>query len=246
MQRLILLHTGKKGGKFPLRQRQRRPLIRLGRRQTIKQARQQLAAIGNIQIHSAHTVHNAPPVVEQNQIRLSAHGLQHQGAAAQFTQFVPALQMQADYALHLRLRNFNQPGPGQMLAQQHAEHGRLRRILPQQPGELQPRLVGPGVEQQPLSPGQQHNDLIPGRLLDFINSRPHKCLAHFLRGSAQGRSVHWHIGFLLFPHSMRHIIIRFSPPAPAHPAHAGPHTPASAAPWHRAGHKGWYTPNPRE
>ncbi len=116
-----------------LRQRQRRPLIPPGQAADDKQARQQLAAIGNIQIHSAHTVHNAPPSSSRIRFACRPMASSTSGAAAQFTQFVPALQMQADYALHLRLRNFNQPGPGQMLAQQHAEHGRLRRILRSSP-----------------------------------------------------------------------------------------------------------------
>ena len=79
--------------------------------------------------------------------------------------------MQRYHAFQRLLLHRNDAAAGQVLAQQHAEHRRLGGIIAQLSGQVQTRLVGTGIEQQAAVAAQQQNHLIPGRLLNFFNSR---------------------------------------------------------------------------
>ena len=68
------------------------------------------------------------------------------GGGAELAHLVAPLQGEHGDALHLRLGDVHNFCAGQVLAQQHAEHGRLGRVLPQHPRQLQPRLIRTGVE----------------------------------------------------------------------------------------------------
>ena len=58
-----------------------------------------------------------------------------------------------------------------MLAQQHAEHRRLGRVVAQDVCELDARLVRARVEQQPQIAAQQQNDLVARGLLHLVDAR---------------------------------------------------------------------------
>ena len=57
-----------------------------------------------------------------------------------------------------------------MLAQEHTEHRRLGRVIPQLLRQVDAGLVGPGVEEQAAAAPQQEDDLIPGGLLYFFDA----------------------------------------------------------------------------
>ena len=67
---------------------------------------------------------------------MAAHGLQHQAALHPVPQLVQGLQPQVHHPLHGWLDQLQQAGAGQVLAQQHAEHGRRGGIVPEHPGQL--------------------------------------------------------------------------------------------------------------
>ena len=85
------------------------------------------------------------------------------------TQLVGAVEAEIQQALHGRLRDGGQPAAHQVLAQQHAEHGGLRRIVPGHLRQLDAGGIGSGVQQQPLISPQQQNDLIPCGLLYLVD-----------------------------------------------------------------------------
>jgi len=58
-----------------------------------------------------------------------------------------------------------------VLAQQHAEHRRLGRVVAQNVRELDARLVCARVEQQPQIAAQQQNDLVARGLLHLVDAR---------------------------------------------------------------------------
>ena len=57
-----------------------------------------------------------------------------------------------------------------MLAQQHAEHGGLRRIVPEKLRQLDAGGPRPGVQQKPLS-SEEKDHLVPGGLLDLVHPK---------------------------------------------------------------------------
>ena len=71
-----------------------------------------------------------------------------------------------------------------MLAQEHTEHGRLRRILRGGGGQMQPGGGGIGGEEQllPALPAPQvQNQGVPAGLVDFVYPCAKTFLPHFLQ-----------------------------------------------------------------
>ena len=67
-----------------------------------------------------------------------------------------------------------------MLAQQHAEHRRLGRVVAQNVRELDARLVCARVEQQAQIAAQQQNDLVARGLLHLVDARADELRSQFV------------------------------------------------------------------
>ena len=203
-----------------------------GGRRLIVEPRQHLPLRGHIRVHPAETVDDAALPVQQDQIGTAAHGFQHQRSPARPAEVVGDVDLQPHQPLQGRLGKSGNAAPHQMLAQQHAEHGGLRRVVPGQTRQLEAGSVGSGAQQQPLIPPQQQDDLVPHRLLDLVDPQARQLRPQLLRHRLHTDPVQWHG---LTPPSSRGT----APGAAA----AGPSGRASPAgppgPWPRRTVPGW-------
>ena len=91
------------------------------------------------------------------------------------THFVDAVEGEHGAALHGKLRHAQQPGAQKVLAQQHTEHGRLRRILRGIFRQVQPGSRGVGGEEQllpPLPAAQVQDQGVPAGLVNLVHPGP--------------------------------------------------------------------------
>ena len=83
-----------------------------------------------------------------------------------------------------------------MLAQQHTEHRRSRRILPLCINKMQSGRICAGGDHQtdPAAhqPDGQYN-LVALRLIDFINSAARRSVVDFTHRRKQTYSIQWHM-----------------------------------------------------
>ena len=162
---------------FLLRTGQRVLLVRR-RGQAVEHPREHLPPVGGqVPVHPAQAVHDTSRTVQQNQVGPAAHALQNEPPLHLVPQLVHRLQPEIQKAFHGRLDDFQDTPAGQVLAQEHAEHGRRAGILPAQSGELGPGLVGTGREEQadisPVPPYGQHHFIPPG-LIDLVDPPAHQ------------------------------------------------------------------------
>ena len=116
---------------------------------------------------------------------MSGDGLAH---------LVRTLQGEIQNALRRRLGDGGNACAGQVLAQQHAEHGRLLRIFRAGLCKMDPGPVGAGGHQKPpgtLGRAEQQHQGVPLRLMDFIDARAAGALK-LLGDSAEKYGVKWH------------------------------------------------------
>ena len=95
----------------------------------IVKARQNLPFIAHLKVHPAQAVKNAPVLARQNQVGIAAHDLQNQMLLRGAAHFIGAIERHVEQPLHLRLLHGHETASRQVLAQEHAEHGRLRRVF---------------------------------------------------------------------------------------------------------------------
>ena len=138
----------------------------------IEQAGQDLPQLGHFKVHAPQAVENASVRAGQDQIGIAAHQLQDQLLAARNAHLVGAVKNKGHAALCGRLGDLRQTAAGQMLAQQHTEHGRLRRIFKGSLRQMDARAVDIGRKQQPaaaISAAQMQQDGVARGLLDLID-----------------------------------------------------------------------------
>ena len=128
--------------------RLRRVPLFLSGRVLIKQARQHLALFAHLKIHPAQTVDDSAVTAAENQVGIAAHDLNDQPFLHRLAHFVGTVQNEVQKPLHGRLANFRNTAAHQVLAQQHAKHGRLGGVLKGFLGELGPGSIGAGRQQQ--------------------------------------------------------------------------------------------------
>ena len=143
------------------------------RRLAVKQAGQKLPLTpAKVAVHPADAVDDAPLPVQQQEVGAAAHGLQHQAALHPVAQLVQGLQPEFQNPLQRRLVQLQNPRPLEVLAQEHAEHRGLLRVLPVEGGQVGPGMAGVGGEEQahvlPLPPYIKHH-LVPGGLVELVN-----------------------------------------------------------------------------
>ena len=87
------------------------------------------------------------------------------------------------------------PRAQQVLAHQHAEHGRLGGVLVILPRQLRPGLIGVGAQKQPvIAPAgtNQQRQRVPFGLIDLIHPAARQFFIQFPGHEGQGKSIHRH------------------------------------------------------
>ena len=154
-----------------LRTGRQRVQLFLGRREVVEKAGEDLTLLAHLHVHTAQAVDDPLLTVQKDQVGVPAHALEHQPSPPRLPQLVHDIQGQDHHPLQARLIDGRQPAAGQMLAQEHTEHGRRGGVFPGQAGEVQPGLTGPGAQQQLLISPQGQDDLVPGGLLDLVHPK---------------------------------------------------------------------------
>ena len=169
----------------------------LGGGELVKHAGEQgpLLGAGGAQggLHPAHTVQNAAGLVQEDQVGPAADGLQHQLPLHPVPQLVEGLQGEDHHPLQPRLFHRQQPGAGQVLAQEHTEHGGLVRVFPAELGQLGAGMVGIGGQQQPHVPvaggADGKEDLVPAGLIDLVQLAAGDHLVQLMDQAGQAQGV---------------------------------------------------------
>ena len=130
-----------------LRHGERIPLALRGRQMVIK-PRQDLPLLAHLKVDPAQAVQNPPVLRGQDEVRVAAHDLEDEVLLRGASHLVGAVEGEVQQPLHLRLLHPDQPPARQMLAQQHAEHRRLRRVFRRFIRQVDARMIGRGREQQ--------------------------------------------------------------------------------------------------
>ena len=112
--------------------------IALGRRQLINHTRQNLPYTGHLRVNPFHCVDNPAVLIHQYNIGMPPHDFHCKRQFHQISQFIDRLKNQMQNPVHPHLFDPNQSCRPQMLAQQHAEHGRLFWIFRRLPGKMDP------------------------------------------------------------------------------------------------------------
>ena len=169
----------------------------LGLRQAVEHAGHHRALPGgHIPLHPADAVQDALLGVQEYQVGPAAHGLQHQGPGDPVPQLVDRLHADEDDPLQMGLLQGQDAPAGEVLAQEHAEHGGLGRVLPDLPGQVEAWPVGAGGEEElhvlPRPPDRQQ-DLLPAGLIDLVDLAAHQGLPQFFQYRRQADRVQCHI-----------------------------------------------------
>ncbi|MPM52396.1 hypothetical protein SDC9_99155 [bioreactor metagenome] len=153
----------------------------MGGRVLVKKPRQNGPQGRHLRIHPAQALDHPPLPVQEDQVGVAAHGLQHQRPPSRLAEIVRDVQLQLHQTLQPRLSQRRHPRTHQMLSQKHTEHGRLRGIVPKLAGQMDAGIAGSGVQQQAQSAPQQQNDLISGGLLHLVDAHTQKLRAQLFR-----------------------------------------------------------------
>ena len=145
----------------------------------VEEPRQHLPPLAHLHVHTAQTVDDPLLAVQKDQVGVPAHALKHQPPPPRLSQLVHDVQGEDHHPLQAGLVDGRQPSAGQVLAQEHTEHGRRGGVFPGQAGEVQPRLAGLGAQQQLFISPQGQDHLVPGGLLDLLQAQAQDGLPQF-------------------------------------------------------------------
>ena len=113
--------------------------------------RQDLPLLAHLKVDPPQAVDDPPILRGQNQIGIAPHDLEDQVLLRGAAHLVGAVEGEIEQALHLRLLHPDQTAARQVLAQQHAEHRRLRRVFRRLLRQVDARMVGRGRQQKPAA-----------------------------------------------------------------------------------------------
>ena len=179
VQGLLRRRGSKAGGKARLRLLQEgKPPC--GGGGLVEKARQHLPRGGHVRVHPAEAVDDPALPVQQDQVGPAAHGLQHQRPPPRPAQLVGGVELNFHQPFQGRLGQARHPGPGEVLPEEHAEHGGLRRVVPENLRQLEAGGARPGVQQQALSP-EKEDHLVPGGLVHLVHPKAQKLGAQLPR-----------------------------------------------------------------
>ena len=163
-------------------------LFILPRRLMVIEAGQDLPFGGHLKVHAPQAVEDASLAVRQDEVRVAAHDLEDQVFLRGAAHLVGAVEREVDEPLHPRLRDRGEFPPDEVLAQQHAEHRRLRRVLLRDIGEMDARLIRRRRQQQAASAArsaQRQNDGVPRGLLHLVYAAADRARAKLFGESGQ-------------------------------------------------------------
>ena len=163
-------------------------LLILPRRLMVIESRQDLPLGGHFKVHAPQAVEDAPLAVRQDEVRIAAHDLEDQVLLRGAAHLVGTVEREVDEPLHPRLRDRGELPADEVLAQQHTEHRRLRRIFLRDVGKLDARLIRRRRQQQAASaarPAQRQNDGVPRRLLHLVYAAAERARAELFGESGQ-------------------------------------------------------------
>ena len=148
-----------------------------------------------VQAHAAQTVENTPIGAQQIDVAGPAHQLADQFLLDRIAHLVGAVKGKGRAALHGGLLDGRKPGAGQVLAQEHAEHGRLRRIFRRGGGQMEPGRGGIR-RQKELLPSllgpQQQDHGIPRGLVDLFHPGERGLAAQLRQNRGEKISIKGH------------------------------------------------------
>ena len=151
----------------------------LGGRQSIKQSGQQGTFRRSHGVCLMQAVQDPACAVHQDDIGVPPHQLHGQELFRGLPQLIQACKPKEHHPFPIGLLHAEEPGAAQVLSQEHAEHGRLRRVFPVHPGQVHPGGAAPGADQQAHRPGaapQMKEQHIPLRLLHLVHPAARKGL----------------------------------------------------------------------
>ena len=165
----------------------------------IVQTRQRRPLGAFVQTDAPQAVQNPSVGSQQVEVAGAAHQLRHQPLLHREAHFVGAVEGEHGAALHLRLGDVRKPGAQKVLAQQHTEHGGLRRVFRGGGGQMQPGGGGVGHKQQlfpALLAAKMEDQGIPAGLMELVHPGPQTPGAHLLQNRGEKKSVKCHELFL--------------------------------------------------
>ena len=159
------------GGKSCAGNRERVVLVLCGRH-AVKQTGQNLPLAGQVAVYTAQSVNNAVVLAAQDDVGVLAHQLADEVLFAGYTHFIRRIQFDGEHTLDRRLAHCRNLCALHMLAQQHAEHRRRRRILSSRVNEMHARRACRDRQQQSartaLTAACLQHDFIAVRLIDLL------------------------------------------------------------------------------
>ena len=174
--------------------------LALGRRIGVGQAGKHLAHAGDVLTDVARRVQDAPVCAAQNDVGMAAHDFHDQRARDGVAHLAERLNLDFQNAVAGHAAHGLHAARGEMLAQQHAEHGRLHRAGLGVLAQVDARGVGRGAEHQTmvraLRADEQVN-LVPLGLDDAVHASVPEFLIELARDKAEHHAVHGHMKNLL-------------------------------------------------
>ena len=141
-------------------------------RHAVKQTGQNLPLAGQVAVYTAQSVNNAVVLAAQDDVGVLAHQLADEVLFAGHTHFIRRIQFDGEHTLDRRLAHCRNLCALHMLAQQHAEHRRRRRILSSRVNEMHARRACRDRQQQSartaLTAACLQHDFIAVRLIDLL------------------------------------------------------------------------------
>ena len=141
-------------------------------RHAVKQTGQNLSLAGQVAVYTAQSVNNAVVLATQDDVGMLAHQLADEVLFAGYTHFIRRIQFDGEHTLDRRLAHCRNLCALHMLAQQHAEHRRCRRILSSRVNKMHARRTCRDRQQQSartaLTAACLQHDFIAVRLINLL------------------------------------------------------------------------------
>ena len=155
---------------IPIRIQQAKPLLSGGH--GVGHTRQYHTLPGYGSVHPTQAVQNGAVLPDHHQIGAATHDLTGKGDDHAVPQLICALKVQKEDPFQSILPDGNEPSPGEMLPQKHAEHGRLCRVIHCHLGHMHPGTAGSSGDQQlscPLLCAKAQDHRLPGGLIHLVD-----------------------------------------------------------------------------
>ena len=143
---------------------------------------------------------NPAVLVQQHQVGMPSHDLQHQPPQHVVAHLVHGVQVHPHDPVSRLLADLRHPGAHQLLAHQHAQRRRLQRVGKTAVGQVAPGVVRRRAKQQPVilvSRANHHHNGVPLRLGNPVHPPACQSPVQFPCNKPDRQSVHRHESFLL-------------------------------------------------